>query len=233
MCRCARLALQPGAQRDDMRIFTVQATLRDEHLERFVAASIANASASVTTEPGCRRFDIFRDEADAARMGFNEIYDDAAATDAHENSPHFATWLSATDGMLDQLVWAKCRNLFAGGTASRTGTADSSSTGGIGVYQARLSFRADDADSFIASVTEQARAAVANEQGLRRFDINQNVEVPTEVWLYKVHADPAAARDHAAAPYTVAHLDRYGECYSAGSPSPISGTNIWPPDAGW
>lgn len=233
MCRCARLALQPGTQRDDMRIFTVQATLRDEYLERFVAASVANASASVTTEEGCRRFDIFRDDADAATVGFNEIYDDAAATDAHENSAHFATWLSATDGMLDQLVWAKCSNLFTGGTASRTDSADPASTGGIGVYQARLSLRTDDADSFIASVTEQARAAVANEEGLLRFDINQNVDVPTEVWLYKVHADPASARDHATAPYTAAHLDRFGDYYSTASPSPISGTNIWPPDAGW
>ena len=216
-----------------MRIFTVQATLRDEHLERFVTASIANASASVATEQGCRRFDIFRDDADAARVGFNEIYDDAAASGAHENTKHFATWLSATDGMLDQLVWAKCHNLFAGGTASRTGTADPSSTGGIAVYQARLSLRADDADSFIASVKEQARAAVANEQALLRFDINQNIGVPTEVWLYKVHADPAAARNHATAPYTGAHLDRFGDYYSAGSPSPISGRNIWPPDGGW
>ena len=216
-----------------MRIFTVQATLRDEHLERFVTASIANASASVSTEQGCRRFDIFRDGTDAARVGFNEIYDDARGTEAHENSAHFATWLSATDGMLDQSVWAKCRNLFAGGTASRTDSADPSSTGGIGVYQARLSLRADDADSFIASVTEQARAAVANEQALLRFDINQNIDDATEIWLFKVHTDPAAARAHSTAPYTAAHLDRFGEYYSGGSPRPISGPNIWPPDGGW
>jgi len=216
-----------------MRTITVQATLRQDHLERFVTASVANARASAATEPGCHRFDVFRDDADPTRVGFNEIYDDARATDAHENSTHFATWLSATEGMLDQLVWAKCRNLFTAGTASRTGTADPSSTGGIGVYQARLSLRADDADSFIASVTDQARAAAEREEGLLRFDINQNVDLATEIWLYKVHADAAAARDHASAPYTAAHLDRFGDYYSDEAPRPISGPNIWPPDAGW
>ncbi len=210
-----------------MRTITVQATLQRDHLERFVAASVANASASVATEPGCRRFDIFHDDAEPERIGFNEIYDDDDAVGAHGDSAHFAAWLSATDGMLDQLVWATCRNLYS------TGMATGDATGTIRVYQARISLAPDDADSFIASVTEQARAAAAEEEGLLRFDINQNVDLPTEVWLYKVHADHATARYHADAPYTVAHLDRFNEFYSTGSPSPISGPNICPPDAGW
>ena len=220
-----------------MRIITVQATLRQDHLERFVTASIANARASVATEPGCRRFDVFCDGADPARVGFNEIYDDDGAVEAHGESAHFETWLSATDGMLDQTVWATCRNLFSTTTASRhrpdERSEDPSSTGGIMVYQARISLEPDDTDGFIASVTEQARATTTHGIGLLRFDINQNVDLPTEIWLYKVHADAAAARSHAAAPYTAAHLDRFGEYYSGGGLKPISGPNIWPPDARW
>ena len=219
-----------------MRTITVQATLRPDHLEGFVAASIANASASVSTEPGCRRFDVFRDAADPARVGFNEIYDDDGAVDAHGGTAHFETWLSATDGMLDQTVWATCHNLHTGGSESRVvtgdGSGDHSSTGGIRVYQARISLAPDDADGFIASVTEQARAAAA-EPGLVRFDINQNVNLSTEIWLYKFHADAAAARDHATAPYTAAHLDRFGEYYTDAASGIISGPNLWPPDAGW
>lgn len=220
-----------------MRTITVQATLRPDHLEGFVAASVANARASVATEPGCRRFDVFRDGTDPARVGFNEIYDDDDAVEAHGGTAHFEAWFSATDGMLDQTVWATCRSLYAGSPESSGVTGEGpggrSSTGGIRVYQARISLEPDDADGFIASVTEQARAAAAQEKGLVRFDINQNVDLPTEVWLYKVHADTAAARDHAAAPYTAAHLDRYGEYYSGGALEPISGPSIWPPDAGW
>lgn len=212
-----------------MRTVTVQATLRPDHLEGFVAASVANARASVGTEPGCRRFDVFRDGADPARVGFNEIYDDDDAVDAHGSSAHFETWLSATDGMLDQTVWATCRSLYTASPES----GGPSSTGGIRVYQARISLEPDDADGFIASVKDQARASAAEEPGLVRFDISQNVDLPTEVWLYKVHADAASARAHAAAPYTAAHLDRYGEYYSGGGLEPISGPSIWPPDAGW
>lgn len=220
-----------------MRAITVQATLRQDHLERFVAASIANARASVATEPGCRRFDIFRDNTDPARVGFNEIYDDDGAVEAHGESAHFGAWFSATDGMLDQTVWATCRNLYTYTSESRgvtgAGSDGHSSSGGIRVYQARISLGPDDADGFIASVTDQARAAAEREEDLLRFDITQNVDLPTEIWLYKVHADAAAVRDHAAAPYTAAHLDRFGGYYSGGSPRPISGPNIWPPDAGW
>ena len=220
-----------------MRIITVQATLRQDHLERFVKASIANARASVATEPGCRRFDVFCDGADPARVGFNEIYDDDGAVDAHGESAHFETWLSATDGMLDQTVWATCRSLFSTRTAPRDVTGElaesPSSTGGIMVHQARISLEPDDADSFIGSVTEQARVAAAQEQGLVRFDISQNVDLPTEIWLYKVHAGAAAASHHAAAPYTAAHLDRFGEYYSDGGLEPISGPNLCPSDAGW
>ncbi len=220
-----------------MRTITVQAAIRPDHLERFVAASVANARSSVATEPGCRRFDLFHDGADPARVGFNEIYGDDGAVEAHGGTAHFETWLSATDGMLDRTVWATCRNIYTGSSESRGVTGEGSdgrsSTGGIRVYQARISLDPDDADGFIASVTDQARAAAAQEQGLVRFDVNQNVDLPTEIWLYKVHADAAAARDHAAATYTAAHLDRFGEYYTGGALEPISGPNIWPPDAGW
>ena len=220
-----------------MRTITVQAAIRPDHLERFVAASVANARASVATEPGCRRFDLFHNGADPARVGFNELYDDDGAVEAHGGTAHFETWLSATDGMLDRTVWATCRNIYTGISESRGVTGEGSdgrsSTGGIRVYQARISLEPDDADGFIASVTDQARAAAAQEQGLVRFDVNQNVDLPTEIWLYKVHADAAAARDHAAATYTAAHLDRFGEYYTGGALEPISGPNIWPPDAGW
>jgi quinol monooxygenase YgiN len=220
-----------------MRTVTVQATLDQDHLEGFVTASVANARASVATEPGCRRFDLFRDGTDPARVGFNEIYDDDGAVDAHGGTAHFETWLSATDGMLDHTVWATCRNLYTGGSGARgmtgEGSGGTSSTGGIRVYQARISLEPDDVDGFIASVTDQARAAAAQEKGLLRFDINQNVDLPAEIWLFKVHADAAAARDHAAAPYTAAHLERFGGYYSGGGLEPISGPSIWPPDAGW
>ncbi len=217
-----------------MRVITVQASLREGDLKQFVAASTANARAAVATEPGCRRFDVFADANNPARIGFNEVYDNDDAVGAHGDSEHFATWLSATEGMLDrEMVWATCRNLFPGDTAHRDVNDETPSERGIRVYQARVSVPPDDVDRFISSVTEQARAAWEHERGLIRFEINQNLDTPTEFWLYKVHTGPSAARHHATAPYTVAHLERFGELYSAGPPTPISGPNIWPPHGMW
>ena len=218
-----------------MRVITVQASLREEDLARFLAASIANGRASVGTEPGCHRFDIFQDADNPGRVGFHEVYGNDDAVAAHGESEHFAMWLSATEGILNsEMVWATCRSLFPDDTArwnaARKGVGDVASVGGIHVSQARISVLPDETDRFIASVTSQARAALEHESGLLRFDINQNVDDPTDLWLYKAHTDPAAARRHAAAPYTVEHVDRFGDVYSAGSPTPISGPNVWPPD---
>lgn len=219
----------------DMRVITVQASLHEEDLARFVTASIDNGRSSVGTEPGCRRFDIFHDSGHPTRVGFNEVYDNDDAVAAHGESEHFATWLSATEGLAyHDMVWATCRNLFPGDAArrdaARNGDDQQASAGNLRVYHARISVRSDDVDRFIASATEQARAAVENEEGMLRFDINQNLEAPTEIWLYKVHTDPASARRHAAAPYTAAHLEKFGDLYAGASPVPISGPNVWPPD---
>jgi len=49
----------------------------------------ANADASVRNEPGCRRFDVVVSKDDARRILLYEIYDDAAAFEAHCRSVHF------------------------------------------------------------------------------------------------------------------------------------------------
>ena len=52
----------------------------------------ANARASVREESGCRRFDVVEPEGEASRILLYEIYDDAAAFDAHCRMPHFLSF---------------------------------------------------------------------------------------------------------------------------------------------
>ncbi len=52
----------------------------------------ANARASVREEAGCRRFDVVEPEGDPDRILLYEIYDDAAAFDAHCRTPHFLSF---------------------------------------------------------------------------------------------------------------------------------------------
>ena len=58
---------------------------------------LENAAASLRDEPGCRRFDVVTPEAGpGSRIVLYEIYDDAAAFDAHLATPHFAIFNDTT-----------------------------------------------------------------------------------------------------------------------------------------
>lgn len=61
-------------------------------VEAFVAAAIEDASASVAREPGCRQFDVTRSSEEPNRIVLYEVYDSAAAFDAHLAMPHLAAF---------------------------------------------------------------------------------------------------------------------------------------------
>ncbi|MEQ1955856.1 putative quinol monooxygenase [Mesorhizobium sp. CN2-181] len=61
----------------------------------------ANAIASVRDEPGCRRFDVVEPHGQSDRVLLYEIYDDAAAFDAHCRSPHFLSFDAASAPLVD------------------------------------------------------------------------------------------------------------------------------------
>jgi autoinducer 2-degrading protein len=65
----------------------------------FLAASQAN-QAGARKEPGNLRFDIYRLAGDPQRFVFVEAYDSVESVTRHRETEHFATWLSAADGML-------------------------------------------------------------------------------------------------------------------------------------
>jgi quinol monooxygenase YgiN len=66
--------------------------VRPEAIDTFVAAALADASASVANEPGCRQFDVTRSNEEPSRILLYEVYDSAAAFEAHLATPHLATF---------------------------------------------------------------------------------------------------------------------------------------------
>jgi len=74
--------------------------------ERFRQLVLENAHHSVRDEPGCRRFDVLlpRDPADPELVRLYEIYDDAAAFEAHLGTPHYARFKAATSDLIDTVV---------------------------------------------------------------------------------------------------------------------------------
>jgi quinol monooxygenase YgiN len=72
-----------------MQVLVVEFRSRAEHVGEFEAAMLANAKTSRETEPGCRQFDVCRDATDHSVFFLYELYDDAAAIEAHVQSAHF------------------------------------------------------------------------------------------------------------------------------------------------
>ena len=73
--------------------------------DAFLEAVTINARSSVRDEPGCLRFDILTDHGKTRdSVVLYEIYENSAAFDAHRQTPHFATFHEATDGMVEKRI---------------------------------------------------------------------------------------------------------------------------------
>jgi len=55
-----------------MYILMVRLTVKQDHIDDFIKASIADATGSVLQERGCRRFDIIQDETNPRLFAFTE-----------------------------------------------------------------------------------------------------------------------------------------------------------------
>jgi autoinducer 2-degrading protein len=82
-----------------MLVVHVHVRVRSERVEEFLAATLANARASLA-EPGVVRFDVIQDEADPAHVVLNEVYRDADASAAHKLTPHYAAWRDVVAEMM-------------------------------------------------------------------------------------------------------------------------------------
>ena len=79
-----------------MYVVIVDIQIKPEHRAAFVEEMLANARASLHDEPGCVRFDVVEDEADANHLILYEIYRDRAAFEQdHLKRDHFLKWRDA------------------------------------------------------------------------------------------------------------------------------------------
>ena len=73
-------------------VVLVEFRLKPGMSERFRQMINENARASVRDEPGCRQFDVVVPDGEPESIVLYEIYDNAAAFDAHKKTPHFASF---------------------------------------------------------------------------------------------------------------------------------------------
>lgn len=86
------------AQSGPFLINAVEYDVAPGQVDNFLAAVKENGAASVK-EPGCREFNISVSQKDPNHVMIYEVYNDAAAAEAHTATDHFKKYKAATTGM--------------------------------------------------------------------------------------------------------------------------------------
>jgi len=227
-----------------MEILMVRIKVKPERLDDFIKEMIEDARGSVLNEPGCRRFDIIQDLEDPTSLALCEVYNDAAAVEYHGQQPHFIKWRDTTaDWFSEELGVSRCRPVFPAGDgnwdsarpdAGLSYVNDDFFSGGLHVIHAPLPVKPERVDDFIDAVKLDGLGSVHNEPGCLRFDVYQNTENPSELYLYEVYVNLAAFEYHRETPHIKKWAETVKDWYAGERTGSRRGKNIWPPDNwGW
>jgi quinol monooxygenase YgiN len=74
-------------------VLVVNIRIKPDQVARFTPMVLENARAA-RKEPGCRQFEVLVDTKDKAKVMLFEVYDDEAAFEAHQQTPHFKKYLA-------------------------------------------------------------------------------------------------------------------------------------------
>ena len=96
-----------------MYVLVVTMHAKPEKREEFIKAISEDAHASRTTEPGCVRFEVMKDNEDANAFHLTEVYRDEAAFQAHTETPHLKKWREVSPNLLAKpSVAHRCTSVF-------------------------------------------------------------------------------------------------------------------------
>lgn len=102
------------AQSGPLFISAVEYDIMPGQVDNFLAALKENGAASMK-EPGCREFDITVSQKDPNHVFIFEVYENAAAAEAHTTTEHFKKYKAATKDMVAKrdakLLWSVAMNM--------------------------------------------------------------------------------------------------------------------------
>lgn len=91
---------QASAQSGSLYVNAVDIDVVPGEIDKYLAALGENAAASVKEEPGCHAFDITVSQKDPNHVFIFEVYDNAAALEAHRATDHFKKYAATTKEMV-------------------------------------------------------------------------------------------------------------------------------------
>lgn len=83
-----------------MHIVHVFVHVKPGTADDFIRATLLNARASVTTEPGCLRFDVLRRQDYPSRFVLVEVYRTPEDAASHKQTPHYTAWRDSVGPMM-------------------------------------------------------------------------------------------------------------------------------------
>ena len=91
---------------------------------------------------------------------------------------------------------------------------------------------AEHLEAFTEASFGDAQGSVRDEPGCFRFDINQDAEIPTRIYLYEVYRDEEAFNDHLETPHFKAWIDVVKPMFD-GELEKVVMKTVFPSDDGW
>lgn len=82
-----------------MHILLVYLTVKPDHVDEFIAATIENAT-NTRREPGVVRFDLIQQFDDPTRFTLIEVYKAPEGLTAHREAAHYKAWAEKVPDML-------------------------------------------------------------------------------------------------------------------------------------
>ena len=94
-------------------VLVVNIRIKPENVEAFMSRLAENAR-NARKEPGCRQFDVLVDPKERTKVMLYEVYDDEAAFEAHQQTPHFKKYVAEAVSLLasrERQVFTKAEDL--------------------------------------------------------------------------------------------------------------------------
>jgi quinol monooxygenase YgiN len=88
------------ARADPLYINAVDIDVVPGQIETYLAAIKEVGAATIRTEPGCSEFDITVSQKDPNRVFIFEVYDNAAAVDAHLKTDHYKKYAATVKDII-------------------------------------------------------------------------------------------------------------------------------------
>lgn len=199
---------QAAAQSGQFYVVTADFEIVAADFDKYVALAKDNATASIK-DPGCREFNIAVSTKNPNHVHIFEVWENAAAVDAHRATDHLKAYLSATKDMVAK------RSITPMWSVALNGSSPAQS--GLLINAVNLDIVPAQFDAYMA-LAKVNGAATPKDPGAHEFNIMVSQTDPHHLMFYEVYDNAAALDAHRAT--------EHFKTYAAGTKDMVANRNV-------